>query len=159
MLVRSVYITNLDRVMCTGKYVKVNNPLSTGNYQSCDIDCHTQCVGGCNEPNSALHCMDCENHKFYFSESRFNCIESCGELPLTELDLKGDFTVRTGEITVEGQTYKGFMDGERICRLCHEECAFGCVGITNKDCINTDMVNDPENMGCKTVQVSGSQIS
>jgi len=44
------------------------------------------------------------------------------------------------------------MDGESICRLCHEECKFGCTGITNKDCITEDIRANKYDKGCLNVQ-------
>ena len=44
------------------------------------------------------------------------------------------------------------MEGDITCRLCHEECNFGCKGSTNKDCISLDPVLKPWFKDCKTVQ-------
>ena len=44
------------------------------------------------------------------------------------------------------------MDGEEVCRLCHEECKFGCTGISNKDCINENVREQPFFKDCNTVQ-------
>ena len=62
---------------------------------------------------------------------------------MPELDIDEINSVKTGDITydsikngiTESVTKKAFMDGENICRLCHEECRVGCTGITDRDCI------------------------
>lgn len=105
VLVRSLYVTNLDRVICTGKYTRAENPLSTGNYQSCDLACHEECAGGCNQPNLATSCMECKHHKFYYSESRYECIESCGTLPEIQYSEEPARFVNTGDITFGGDYY------------------------------------------------------
>ena len=47
----------------------------------------------------------------------------------------------------------GFVDSEEpghtMCRPCDVECAIGCRGPTNGDCISADMQTDISDMGCK----------
>ena len=50
---------------------------STANYQACDLDCHEECVGGCNKQNDARSCMSCENDFVYFTPVRFECMKTC----------------------------------------------------------------------------------
>ena len=35
--VKQMYVTNLDRVQCTGEYELAKNTFSTGTYQSCEV--------------------------------------------------------------------------------------------------------------------------
>ena len=79
--VKQIYVTNLDRVVCTGEYELAENPFSTGTYQSCEVPCHSECVGGCNKKEDSRACMECENHKLFYSGARFDCISDCGLTP------------------------------------------------------------------------------
>ena len=79
--VKQIYVTNLDRVVCTGEYELAENPFSTGTYQSCEVPCHSECVGGCNKKEDSRACMECENHKLFYSGARFDCISECGLTP------------------------------------------------------------------------------
>lgn len=49
VLIKSIYMTKLDRVTCAPDYELVDNLRSNVNYQSCDVVCDPQCDGGCNE--------------------------------------------------------------------------------------------------------------
>ena len=55
------------------------SPVADPWYQSCDIECHPECAGGCNLPNDASQCLDCLNDKLFVSASRFRCVPDCGE--------------------------------------------------------------------------------
>ena len=79
--VKQIYVTNLDRVVCTGEYELAENPFSTGTYQSCEVPCHSECVGGCNKKEDSRACMECENHKLFYAGARFDCISDCGLTP------------------------------------------------------------------------------
>ena len=159
VLIRSIYMTNLDRVTCTGEYERVDTSESAAVYQSCDLTCHEECQSGCNKRDTPTACIACKHDTFYFTESRFECIPSCGALQEVILDNNGR-SVKTGSIMhtelingISTETEKkAFMDGTNICRLCHAECAFGCSGITNKDCISENVQSEPFNKGCNTVQ-------
>ena len=57
VIVRNIYMTNLDRVTCTGDYERVQNNYTTAIYQSCDVKCHEECASGCNvrdDPRDAV---------------------------------------------------------------------------------------------------------
>lgn len=59
---------------------------------------------------------------------------------------KADLDV-TGNPTVK----KAFIQSDGVCRLCHEECGFGCAGPTNRNCIS-EYTEHPEFQACKHVQ-------
>ena len=167
--VKSIYMTKLDRVTCSSDYEKVDNVYSNLNYQSCDVPCHEECFGGCNKRNASRFCLDCKNDKLYTSASQFDCIKSCheqypdDEMPTTSVLINGVLTdIPTGDIknsavrdsvTGEPEIVKAFIPVAGICRLCHEECAFGCKGTSNRECISANIATDPYNLGCKHVQV------
>ena len=49
-------MTNLDRVHCTYPYTKSTSQDdgSFAEYQTCDLDCHDECLGGCNAPQAIV---------------------------------------------------------------------------------------------------------
>ena len=75
--VRDIYVTNLDRVQCVGKYTKVSNVLATALYESCDLDCDRSCVGGCTKVQDNTACNECAESSFYYTDARFACIAQC----------------------------------------------------------------------------------
>ena len=75
--VRDIYVTNLDRVQCVGKYTKVSNVLATALYESCDLDCDRSCVGGCTKVQDNTACNQCAQSSFYYTDARFACIAQC----------------------------------------------------------------------------------
>ena len=165
-------MTKLDRVTCSADYELVENEqanLRGLSYQSCDVPCHEECMGGCNQRNNSRFCMECKNDKFYFSASRFDCIPSChasypdGAMPVTQVMISAALTdITTGDIINSGgtngvaSTVKAFIPIEGTCRLCHAECAYGCRGTTNRHCISENIAYDPYNKGCLNVQVRTS---
>ena len=89
--VRDIYVTNLDRVQCVGKYtkviknsleflknyLKVSNVLATALYESCDLDCDRSCVGGCTKVQDNTACNECAETSFYYTDARFACVAQC----------------------------------------------------------------------------------
>ena len=75
--VRDIYVTNLDRVQCVGKYTKVSNVLATALYESCDLNCDRSCVGGCTKVQDNTACNQCAQSSFYYTDARFACIARC----------------------------------------------------------------------------------
>ena len=59
-----------------------------------------QCVSGCNKRLNPRFCMDCRNDKFYYTAARFQCIETCGDMPIVPISVNAD--LRTGNITDTG---------------------------------------------------------
>lgn len=107
VVVSSIYMTKLDRVTCSANYQLVDNVYSNVNYQSCDVTCHEECLGGCNLPNDARFCMECKNHKLFVSRSQFDCIETCGDMPVARVIINGAVhNIRTGDIEDQGQSYE-----------------------------------------------------
>ena len=53
VIIKDLYMTNLDRVNCLPPYKLVNSIDDTdgvvGSYQACELDCHEECAGGCNK--------------------------------------------------------------------------------------------------------------
>jgi len=104
--------------------------------------------------NGVKACIACKHDSFFYTESRFECIPSCGNLD--EVILDSDLrSVRTGSLTIIEKDAIGipfevqknaFMDGTNVCRLCHLECNFGCTGITSKEqgCPETQTFCFPE---------------
>ena len=156
-------MTKLDRVTCSADYTLVENEYSNLNYQSCDVPCHEECVGGCNKAHDARYCMECKHDKFYFSDSRFECIPTCGDMPVTQVEISGVVTdIQTGDITDNGLVpfgglpvvKKAFIPAQGMCRLCHPECGFGCTGTSNRKCISPFTLDYSNHKGCLNVQVS-----
>ena len=80
VVIHDLYMTNLDRVHCIRPYSMVQGSLENGaaaNYQSCELDCHEECVGGCNKVNDARSCMSCRYDFVYFTPVRFECMQTC----------------------------------------------------------------------------------
>ena len=79
-----------------------------------------------------------------------------GQLSVAGYSLPSSLLSRT-DLGVHNTTedlfkFIGFMDGEKICRICHSECKYGCVGVTDSDCIAPTGFLDEEDNGCKNVQ-------
>ena len=178
VIVRNMYMTNLDYVTCARPYTKQApsvGKLSETLYQSCDLTCHEECSGGCNRPNDAKACVECM-HDTLWNGTQFECIPSCVALTTQNPDVDTEMTeivvrLADGEndaVSVPIGTFRNadnvtftniFIDGPlapasgySTCKVCHPECDFGCTGTANTDCISPNYANAPYNKRCANVQ-------
>lgn len=84
-----------------------------------------------------------------------------GELELPDHSLPLSILARS-DIGTHNQTtgvftFIGFLVGDSICRVCHPECKFGCVGVTDADCISPMGVLAETYKGCRNVQFENDQ--
>ena len=169
VVVRQIYVTNLDRVKCLAPYSKVENTRTNAIYESCDVPCHESCFGGCNKENDPSSCMDCVGDKLYYSASKFICIPNCNQCEdtgsclgteITEVAVSEtrqqrvinyafdddyyQYTNSTGH-AIANHAMLIYMDedflapaplGEKLCRACHPECAYGCFGTSDRHCVS-----------------------
>ena len=79
-----------------------------------------------------------------------------GELELPDHSLPLSILARS-DIGTHNQTtgvftFIGFLVGDSICRVCHPECKFGCVGVTDADCISPMGYLAESDKACRHVQ-------
>ena len=130
-------------------------------FQACDVPCDAQCRGGCNKAFDSRSCLECQNDKLFYTNTKFDCIEACdalytdvGGMPTWTTDALLGTTIQTGNIhDNNGQNFgagnitKAFIALEytengrnvKMCKLCHSECRYGCKGTGKRDCIHPDI--------------------
>ena len=75
-------MTNLDRVHCISPYEEVHSLDESeidGNYETCDLPCHSECAGGCNRKNDPRSCTACMDDTVTITQVKFECMSDCGK--------------------------------------------------------------------------------
>ena len=99
-------IWNLWKLLIKTDFLKSHlKSLKSNIFQACDVPCDAQCRGGCNKAFDSRACLECQNDKLFYTNTKFDCIEACdalytdvGGMPTWTTDVLLGTTIQTGNI-------------------------------------------------------------
>ena len=102
-----------------------------------------------------FRCSEKLTHNSQVQINAAGTVIQTGQLEVANYSLPASIlgsNIGTHDTAVGFFKFIGFMDGDSICRVCHPECKYGCVGVNDDDCIAPTGFLDEEDNGCKNAQ-------